>query len=85
VKIRHFGLLSNRNRATKLKKCKTLTGVLKKKTKDSISKLSTAELLLKLTGININLCPSCNEGKMIRKGKVEPMSYTQPRVLTKTA
>lgn len=85
VKIRHFGLLSNRNRATKLKKCKKLTGVFKKKTKDSISKLSTAELLLKLTGININLCPSCNKGKMVRQGKVKPRSYSPPRVLIKTA
>lgn len=85
VKIRHYGILSNRNRATKLKKCKRLTGVLKKTLKDSVEKLSAAELLFKLTGININLCPSCNEGKMVRKGKVEPRSYTPPRVLTKTA
>ncbi len=85
VKIRHYGILSNRNRATKLKKCKRLAGVLQNKLKNSIEKLSTAELLFKLTGININLCPSCSEGKMIRKGKVEPRYYSPPRVLTKTA
>lgn len=27
VKIRHYGILSNRNRVTKLKKCKELTGL----------------------------------------------------------
>ncbi|WP_253200800.1 transposase [Clostridium sp. CF012] len=33
VKIRHYGILSNRNRSTKLQKCKELTGECKVKSK----------------------------------------------------
>ncbi|MBU3178949.1 transposase [Clostridium estertheticum] len=31
VKIRHYGILSNRNRSTKLQKCKKLTGAVQSK------------------------------------------------------
>lgn len=48
VKIRYFGILSNRNRQTKLKKCKRMLKVYVVKT-DSHKKLSSAELLYKLT------------------------------------
>jgi hypothetical protein len=55
VKIRHYGILSNRNRNLKLKKCKALTGT-SLKINTPIEKLTAAELLLRLTGKDINLC-----------------------------
>lgn len=64
VKIRHYGILSNRNRKTKLEKCKKLLGVPLNLPK---IKLTTEELLLKLIGIDINLCPCCGTGKMVTK------------------
>ena len=64
VKIRHFGILSNRNRQGKLLKCKKLTGV----NLFSIpKKLTTVELLLKLTGRDVTLCPCCQKGHMKRQ------------------
>lgn len=64
VKIRHFGILSNRNRQGKRFKCKKLTGA----SLSSISKkLTTVELLLKLTGRDVTLCPCCHKGHMKRQ------------------
>jgi len=77
VKIRHYGILSNRNRATKLRKCKELAGISFDMT--SISKLSSEELLLKLTGIDLNLCPCCTKGKMLRQGKLQPENFSPPK------
>jgi hypothetical protein len=81
VKIRHYGILSNRNRVTKLKKCKELTGTVFKIT--SISKLSSTELLFKLTGIDLNICPCCTKGKMLRTGKLQPKNFSPPKVVKK--
>ncbi|WP_429371793.1 transposase [Paenibacillus sp. DS2015] len=54
-KIRYYGFLSNANRKTKLLKCLRLTRTpIKPKVK-----LTTKELIFKLTGVDISLCPSC--------------------------
>ena len=71
VKIRHFGILSNRNRQSKLFKCKMLT--------ESIlysvpTKLTRAELLLKLTGRDMTLCPCCQKGHMKRQALLPLMT-----------
>jgi len=55
-KIRHYGLLSNRNRNTKLALCKRLTGLPDIREK---VKLNARELILKLKGIDISLCREC--------------------------
>lgn len=62
VKIRHYGLIGNRNKTAKLSLCKRLT----RTPLIQRLKLSTEELLLKLTGRDICLCPHCNVGKMRR-------------------
>jgi hypothetical protein len=54
-KIRHYGLLSNRNKKTKLRLCQKLTGV--KLTE--IKRLSKYEILIKLFGPDIFCCPLC--------------------------
>ena len=63
VKIRHYGILSNRNRNRKLRLCQKLT---LSKIRE-VQKLSTVELLLKLTGLDLRVCPCCKQGKMITK------------------
>jgi hypothetical protein len=62
VKIRHYGILSNRNRNRKLRLCQKLTF---SKIREA-QKPSVVELLLKLTGLNIRICPCCG-GNMIHK------------------
>jgi len=85
VKIRHYGILSNRNRSTKLQKCKELTGAVQSKSKNLDVKLSAAELFLKLTGIDINVCSCCGKGKMITKDKLNRQNYSPPGEANKIA
>lgn len=61
MKIRHYGLLGNRNKKTKLAKCKKLTN-----TASSVKpKLSTLEILKKTLGVDFNLCPVCQKGHLL--------------------
>ncbi len=64
MRIRHYGLLSPRNKSTKLTLCKRLTktAVRRKVT----AKLPALELLEKLIGRDFTLCPCCRVGHLIR-------------------
>jgi hypothetical protein len=64
VKIRYYGIIANRNKKTKLALCKKLTRALNELTYTKLTKL---ELLMKVTGGNAFLCPSCGAHAMIRK------------------
>jgi hypothetical protein len=64
TKIRHYGFLSPRVKGTKLKLCKQLTKTLLSDTPRI--KLSPIELLKKLTGKDISLCPCCGVGHFNR-------------------
>jgi hypothetical protein len=59
MKIRHYGLLGNRNKTTKLKICKQLTHT-PCITKE---KASNIQLIQKITGINLSKCPNCGSEK----------------------
>lgn len=78
VKIRYYGIQSNRNRNSKLRVCKKLTGTDEQKVK---SKLSMEELLLKVTGKDITKCPCCSVGKLIYVGKISPRICSPPEKL----
>jgi predicted Zn-ribbon and HTH transcriptional regulator len=62
MKIRHYGLLGNRNKTTKPKLCKRLTNtpILIKE------KISTLQLIQKITGRDISKCPRCGSDKLSR-------------------
>lgn len=62
MKIRHYGLLGNRNRQKKLKTCKRLTGtaIVPK------MQLTTLELVRKLIGREVSLCPYCGSTQRTR-------------------
>ena len=61
IKIRHYGLLGNRNKSTKLAICKKLTNTA------NLEKLeiSTLEILKKTLGVDFNLCPICHKGHLL--------------------
>jgi hypothetical protein len=63
VKIRHYGILSNRNRSTKLRLCQRLT---LSKIREA-QKLNPIDLRFKLTGIDLRVCPCCGQKTMIHK------------------
>jgi len=68
TKIRHYGLLSNRNR-TKVKQCQVLLKCLRLLT--TPTKSTTRELLLNLFGVDIEKCPCCGKGKMTVRRKFD--------------
>lgn len=74
MKIRHYGLLGNRNKTTNLKLCKQLTHtplLTKEKT-------STLQLIQKITGMDLSKCPSCGSDKpkqFMNLGKSPPITH----------
>lgn len=62
MKIRHYGLLGNRNKTTKLIICKQLTNtpILPKEN------ISALELIKKLLGKDLSKCPHCGSNKLSR-------------------
>lgn len=61
TKIRYYGLLGNKNKNKKLKRCKILT-----RTKIKVKKeFPTLELLKKTIWKDFNLCPCCKRGHML--------------------
>lgn len=59
VRIRHFGLLANRRRAAALAQCRAL---LAQPAPPTGPPESARALMLRLTGIDIERCPSCQQG-----------------------
>ena len=74
VKIRHYGILGNRNKKLKFKRCLEIFRI---KPRDD-EKLSSAELFFKLTGVKIGMCKVCEKGNLIEKGILMPRRYSPP-------
>lgn len=77
VKIRHYGLLSNRNRKTKLRQCRTILGVDQiadqyEKQKSEESTESQEELDPNLPETGQKICPYCGKGVMVSKELLHP-------------
>lgn len=79
VKIRHYGLLSNRNRKTKLRRCREIFGVGSNREQQSTESESWEELLFELTGIDPHLCPCCKKGRMVTRETLSPQGHAPPR------
>lgn len=78
VKIRHYGILSNRNRKSKLALCKKLLGVQCKHENQEKHRESWQDLLTRLTGVDPRICPHCGKGKMILKEVFSPSAFPMP-------
>ena len=61
VRIRHYGFLANRNRTANLNTIRHLMGLSAPPAKETDS---LEEMMRKLTGTDITICPCCNKGKM---------------------
>ena len=73
MKIRHYGLLGNRNKTSKLKLCKQLTHT----PLFTQEKASTLQLIQRITGIDVSKCPICGSGKpkrFLSLGKSPPIT-----------
>ena len=71
MKIKHYGLLSNRNKSLKLALCKQLTNT----TVSPKERVSTIDLILKITGSDLSKCPKCgsNNLRSVPIGKSPPI------------
>jgi hypothetical protein len=69
VRVRHFGLLANRGRAAKLARCREL---LHQPPPTPAPVESVRDLLLRLTGVDLERCPVCQQGRMQRTAILEP-------------
>jgi hypothetical protein len=64
VKIRHYGILSNRNRRTKLVLCKSLGGRSATHPSSTGAHNSKVDILIRLIGRDFTVCPCCGLGRM---------------------
>jgi hypothetical protein len=65
VRIRHFGLLSNRSRKDNIALCRELIGSCKTVTEEKDNPQTWQDQLLRICGIDINICPVCKKGTMV--------------------
>jgi hypothetical protein len=81
VRIRHFGLLANRNRKDNIAACHKMLGgenVTKEKRRETWQ-----EQLLRICGIDVTVCPICQKGKMCRIERLLPVRCKSPPELMK--
>lgn len=77
VKIRHYGLLGNRNRKTNLLICRKHLNCIHKATDKDMSE-TWQELLLRISGVDITKCPVCEKGTMHRTEFLLPYRCNGP-------
>ena len=78
VKIRHYGILSNRSRKNKLALCKQLLGVECRNENKEKHREPWEDLLERITGLNPRICPYCGKGKMVLKEVLNPSALPSP-------
>jgi hypothetical protein len=61
MKIRFYGILSNHNKKAEMQKCRELLDVVKKEEKKQVS---WQDLILRITGKDVKICPKCKTGKL---------------------
>jgi len=70
VRIRHFGLLANRHRAAKLAQCRTLLA--QPPPPAPAPPESVRALMLRVTGLDIERCPVCQQGQLRQVERLAP-------------
>ena len=78
MKIRHYGLLSNRNKKATLHSARDLLGVDTNDESADQANETWEELFFRLTGLDPRLCPVCGKGTMRRKGILPKRNNRSP-------
>ena len=73
TRLRHYGLLANRCRASKLALCRDLLG---QPAPEPREPETAQEMLLRLTGIDITVCRQCGKGTLHQTLTLEPLIRT---------
>jgi hypothetical protein len=75
MRLRHYGLLANRWRKKKLARCREL---LHQPEPQAQEKESVPELLMRIAGIDVTLCPTCEHGYLRIIETLAPKSRSPP-------
>lgn len=78
MKIRYYGILSNRKRNGKLPQCKKLLGVQCQDENTEKQREAWQDLLARITGVDPRICPYCGKGKMVLKEVLNPSGFPMP-------
>jgi len=78
VKIRHYGILSNRKRKVCVRRCKALLGMVSSVAEGPTPRSTWQEILERLTGIDPMRCPHCGNGKMVTRHILLPLEDRSP-------
>jgi hypothetical protein len=78
VRIRHFGLLANRNRKDLIALCRKTLGDPKTGSKENDRPETWQEQLLRICGIDVTICPLCQKGRMFRIELLRPYRCHSP-------
>jgi Putative transposase/Transposase zinc-binding domain len=78
VRIRHFGLLANRNRKDAIASCRKFLETGKTVTKEKIRQETWQEQLIRICGIDVTICPVCQKGRMSRIALLLPYRCNSP-------
>jgi hypothetical protein len=76
VRIRHFGLLANRGRRAKLKRCRDLLA--QPPPEGPAPAESVMALMLRLPGVDLTRCPVCRQGRLHVVGLLRPGALPVP-------
>ena len=85
VKIRHYGLLSNRKRKVCIRRCKELLGIASSVAEGPTSRATWQEIMERLTGTDPMCCPHCGKGKMVTRQFLLPLEDRAPLFPVKQA
>jgi len=75
MRLRHYGILANRCRKTKLARCREL---LNQPAPELRAKESALELLMRVAGFDVTLCPICKIGHLQITKSLEPVTGIPP-------
>jgi hypothetical protein len=78
VRIRHFGLLSNRNRKDDIALCRKLLENAMTVTTEKDKQETWQEQLLRICGIDVTACPVCKKGRMLTVEFLPPSRCNDP-------
>jgi hypothetical protein len=78
VRIRHFGLLANRNRKDHITLCRMILEDGKTITKENDRQETWQEQLLRICGVDVTTCPICQKGRMLRVALLIPYRCNSP-------
>ena len=69
MKIRYFGFLANRKKKKGIERIRKLIG--HAETRPERKKETVIEIMLRLTGKDISLCPKCKKGRLVTVAQIE--------------